>query len=412
MSQYFKMVGQGDMGELILTIPNSRAGDTAIDHLRETGLRDLDCGYVTSLSATLRQIRVDAFTLLEALPFTFHLVQVEEGAELAASNRLLDWHSGDETEYPRGHVLAVDQNLPLYPFAPLGTPFTLGGMHEEYLAQIGATRAHAHNLLGEDVAVAVLDTGLDAQSGILPSRFVDVDGGHIPIDTDGHGTAMAMLITAVAPEASLSVIRVLDTGHPNLWNLLAGIGVAIADCEADIINLSLGFSRFMQSCPGCGVGLPVRITAFEKLTETAVPRTGRVPIYVAAAGNSYSKERFDFPASSPRCVATGSVDSNGRRSAFSNFGSQHPKYLMAPGGREETLEDAGEDVGRGTQRPCRGSSVSAAYVSGMLALFRAQHAPLGSNSLVSHVLSNCCLMPTENRSNRLEYGAGIIRFDH
>jgi subtilisin family serine protease len=408
------------MAELIATIPNTRAGWIAIEHLRSRA-GDFGCEYSGALSDYLGEL--NAARYLPKLPFTFHLLATEDGREATVTNRILQWHSGELVDRPHGRVEAVEPNYRLYPLAALGLPFQLGGDHKPYLSIMRVKDAHNNNVTGAKVRVAVLDTGLDSKAAFKPRDFYDVVNANnlhpvppAPTDNDGHGTAMAELVQAVAPDADIYIIRVLDngqTGKLNLWNVLAGIGVAIADCDADIVNLSLGFSSLVQKCPGCGAALAVRVIAFEKLTETATPGTSKLPLYVAATGNSGSNNSFDFPSSSEKCVAVGAVDSGLQRSSFSNYGISHKRYLMAPGGQETSAGNFTEDVGKGAGvTACAGTSVAAAYVSGMLALFRSEprYATLGRDNFMDTVLANHCALPAHAQNKPTEYGSGIIEY--
>jgi hypothetical protein len=402
------------MAELILTIPGSRPGAIAVEHLASRG-REVGCEYLGSLSRYLEGLNAAAY--LQSLPFTFHLVATEDGREAAAMNRILRWHSGEIPDWPHGRVDAAEPNLPLYPLAPLGLPFQRGGQDGTYRSMMRVYDAHTHGARGAGVRVTILDTGLDPKATLTPQDFFDVEDTSnlhpvppAPIDHDGHGTAMADLIHAVAPDADIYVVRVLDTGALNLWNLLAGVGVAVADCAADIVNISLGFSGLL-SCPACGAPFAVRSLAF----ETATPGTAKLPIYVAATGNSSSTTTFDFPASSAKCVAVGAVDSARQRASFSSYGTSHRRYLMAPGG-QGTGTTFTEDVGTGGTgagaNPCAGTSVSAAYVSGMLALFRsdARYALLGRDNFIDSILANQCVLPPHAAGQPLEYGSGVIEY--
>ena len=405
------------MAELILTIPNTAAGNVALEHLRSRALRDLGCEYRASLSQQLTDLNAGVF--LERLPFRFHLVAAEDGREAAVANRIMRWHSREVPDYPYGRVESVEPNLPLFPLAALGLPFQLGGDHGTYVAQMQVPTAHQNNTTGAGIRVAILDTGLDSGAAPKAHDFFDVQNtNHLhpvppaPVDNDGHGTAMAELMHAVAPDAQIYVVRVLDTGNLNLWNLLAGMSIAVADCEADIVNLSLGFSSMMQKCPGCGAPLAIRSLAFEKLTDTAIPGTGSLPTYVAATGNSSSTSSFDFPACSEKCMAIGAVDSMQQRSFFSNYGISHKRYLMAPGG-QETSGLFTEDVGKGGgSNSCAGTSVSAAYVSGMLALFRSEsrYATLPRDNFINSILTNHCILPSHAQGKPTEYGSGVIEY--
>lgn len=404
------------MAELILTIPSSPAGTIAIEHLSSNGQTEFGCEYLGELSRAVADLAAADF--LRNLPFTLHRIATEDGQAASAMNRILTWHSREIGEWPHGRVDAVEPNFRLYTLAALGLPFHLGGDHSTYLSLMRVPNAHAARLRGSGVRVAILDSGLDAGAGVTIHDFFDVENAAklhpvppAPVDNDGHGTAMAELIHDVAPDAEVYIVRVLDSGSLNLWNLLAGVSVAIADCEADIVNLSIGFTT-LWSCAGCGGSVTVRSLAFEKLANTATPTTSKLPVYVAATGNSSSTTGFEFPASSPQCIAVGAVDSGGTRSSFSSYGTTHKRYLMAPGG-QGAAKAFTEHVGTSTTgNACAGTSVSAAYVSGMLALFRsdARYTYLKRDKFIDAVLSTHCVVPPHASGKFLEYGSGIIEY--
>lgn len=417
------------MGELIVTIPATHAGAIAREQLASNAT-EFECEYRYSLTTYLAGLGVvgserpwpidgSALAFLEQLPFTYHLLRTEDGREAGAAYRIAAWHSGEWREWPHGRIEAVEANVPLYPSA-LGLPFKLGGHHSKYMGLMNVAAAHQHGAKGAGVRVAVLDTGFDSGSaGTVTATVQDFYDVHdvanlhpvppAPRDVDGHGNAMATLIHEIAPDARIYVIRVLDTGALNLWKVMAGIGVAISSCDPDIVNLSVGFQNF-GACGACGAPASVRSLAFETLTDTAAPGSGKQAVFVAATGNLGITNGFEFPAASTKCVAVGSVDSGHHRSSFSTFGTTHARYLMAPGG-QKSGGAVTEDVGAGHQ-PCAGTSVAAAYVSGMLASFRseARYAAASRDAFVASVIANHCVVPAHAAGNAMEYGAGVIEY--
>jgi subtilisin family serine protease len=102
---------------------------------------------------------------------------------------------------------------------------------------------------GEGVRVCIVDSGIDAahplvggvQEAVTPSgeRLVpDIHG-----DANGHGTACAGIVRAIAPDCEIGSARVLgpDIGGTGS-DLLAGLEWAI-DSGYDVINLSLSTTR-------------------------------------------------------------------------------------------------------------------------------------------------------------------------
>ncbi len=402
------------MAELVLSIPNGASGQRAIDHLIARGSLDFGCSYLGSLIARLGDLPSARY--LKEHAYGFHLISVPEGNEVVVANRILAWHDGKSET--RGHVEEAEPNARFTLSANLGTPFTPGGDHAAYLRRMRHDKVPA-GVTGKNIRVAVIDSGLDSSSGIVPADAYDVEAtppgpSTSSTDSDGHGTAMATLIRAVAPDADISVVRAMDPGGAlRLWNLLAAIPIAAYDCQAHIINLSLGFSSFPLKCSGCGATIQARLLAFDKMIEGIAkvrPAGGEPPIYVAATGNETSTTAFNFPAFQAETLAVGAVTASGARSTFTNYGTaNHRWHLMAPGGEETPAAGVTEHVGTGsTGEKCRGTSAATAYVSGMLALLRseARHRSSARDVFLADVMRNHCELAAG--ASMLEHGSGQI----
>lgn len=406
------------MSYLVLTIPKSDRGKNAVHYLENYG-EDLGVRYVQSLSQRFRigDLTRSAEWLLE-LPHTFHLVLVlRPGDDRAALNRILQVLSSDS---PHGHVVAAERNETLTLSVPyLGLPFTLGGKHTDYLQLMKVGDAHHDGVKGSGVSIAIVDSGLDTAAGLNAKDYYDVQVTPVHAglsgmkDNDGHGTAMASLAKEVAPEADIYIVRSMDQGSLELWNVLAGVGVAAFDCKADVISLSLGFDSFLV-CTACGATGTARSVAFEKLlegiTQSPYLTNKRKPIYAAATGNDGSSTGINYPAAYLSAVPVGSINSKGDRSSFSNYQSTtHSHHLMAPGG-EKSNAVATEDVGTGGSIPCCGTSVATAYAAGMLALLWSdpRYAKLDRDQFLDKVIQKHCVRG--NAQPRNEYGAGLIQY--
>jgi subtilisin family serine protease len=404
------------MADLILTIPNDGPENAAIQHLTaERGETDLGCQYVESLSDRLNGLR--SSDLLRHMKHTFHRVRVSDGDERSASNRILSWHNGEIDG--RGKVDAAEKNEELMLAQPyLGLPFMIGGKHTEYLRIMRVNIAHMLGVTGSGVRVAIVDSGLDRSAGVTAQDFYDLQRAKpvhrlgAMIDKDGHGTAMAALVASVAPDAEIHVIRVYDKGSLTLWNALAGVGVAAFDCDAAIVSLSFGFDSFL-SCGVCGASGSARSVALEKMLDgisQSTASTGHGCIYVAATGNESSTKSFNYPAAYASALAVGSVNGALARSSFSNYGTNHKQYLMAPGGDKNSANVVTEDVGRGSRSSCFGTSVATAYTAGMLALFWSddQYNRLSRKKFLRAILNDRRGRP--KNCNQQEYGAGVIEY--
>jgi Subtilase family len=219
---------------------------------------------------------------------------------------------------------------------------------------------------GDGVRVALIDSGVDSQHPELAGRIVserNFVGAEHPRAAGGesHGTEMAGVIAAVAnnqqgivgvaPQARLLAYRacwaVVSGGSQcNSFTLAQALGAAIAE-GSDVINLSLG-----------GPADPL----LQRLIEYAMAQG----VVVVGAAPAVGGER-GFPAGVPGVLMVASSDDA--------VGAANPSYgLRAPGRDILTLAPGG---GYGY---ASGSSLSAAHVSGAVAVLRALQPKLNAQT--------------------------------
>jgi hypothetical protein len=113
--------------------------------------------------------------------------------------------------------------------------------------------AHSRGRRGRGERVALIDSGCDLSIPRLRrcvSKTQDFVPGLTEGDPIGHGTAVALLVTEVAPEASLDMYRVTDgDGRVDLAATHDAIRAA-TQTDATVINLSLGDRRPIVSASG------------------------------------------------------------------------------------------------------------------------------------------------------------------
>lgn len=177
---------------------------------------------------------------------------------------------------------------------------------------------------GSGVIVAVLDTGVDAGHPQLrrriapggvdlvdddmdpsdPADGIDSDGDGLVDEAAGHGTFIAGLVLAVAPDAEILPIRILDSdGTGEAIDIARGIEIAIRS-GARIVNLSLG--------------MELESLVLQQVIDEEARRRGIV--FVASAGNRNTDER-QWPAGQDDVIGVAAVDPNDQKADFSNFGS-------------------------------------------------------------------------------------------
>lgn len=259
--------------------------------------------------------------------------------------------------------------------APEGTqsnPLILGSdygradvVNQPAMTSIRAAAAQQRST-GAGVVVAVLDTGVDPTHPDLAGHVL-FDLGKDLVDNDflaydeagpggiaapgkgyGHGTFVAGLILAVAPDAQILPVRVLD---PNAMGTVSGIAAGIewaVQQQVDVINLSLG----MDAQSGV-LGDAVRLAIANGI------------VVVAATGNGAQPAAVSFPASANGVLAVTATDpATGGPATFANGGPA--ATIAAPGANiigPVPANTAGVQYGTWS-----GTSFSAAFASGAAAL--------------------------------------------
>jgi subtilisin family serine protease len=283
---------------------------------------------------------------------------------------------------------------------------------------------------GEGVAVAVIDTGVDARHPALAGRVlvaldcVGADGDPSrcrvggEVDHDGHGTHVAGIVAGgadgdalgVAPEADLIVLRAVADdrcerrpcgGSGQAGDVAAAIDRAVAE-DAQVVNLSLG--------AGVG-GVDPRVVA-------AIERAWAQGVLVVIAGSTRSAVT-DLAPDTPAVVVT-AVDHEGRIAPYATGVGSARWALAAPGGIART------DVGDGCHADdavrsavpvpagevdaygcLAGTSMAAPHVSGALALLLADG--LDPEAAIDRLLATAEDAGEEGPDDL--YGAGLLSLD-
>jgi hypothetical protein len=214
---------------------------------------------------------------------------------------------------------------------------------------------------GDGVVVAVLDTGIytphEQFVGKLELPSLDV----IDDDTDpsevgpglswGHGTHVAGIIAAVAPDAKILPVRVLDeNGRGNTFLLAYAIEWAAQQPGVKVINLSLGTEGDSQ----------ILHDVIENVLAQGI-------LVVAAAGNNNTNQ-IQYPAGYDGVISVTALDADSHKADFANYGENWVD-VAAPGvGIMSTMINE-DGPGYATWS---GTSMATAFVSGAGALVAEQ----------------------------------------
>ena len=235
---------------------------------------------------------------------------------------------------------------------------------------------------GAGTAVAVLDTGVDAShpalaGAVLGNGFnfindtnntddvgdgVDNDGDGATDEQVGHGTYVAALIALVAPDVKILPVVVLNPdGRSDIWIVTKGMYYAI-DKGVEVINASLGTSY--------------RPNGFEDAIDEA---KALGIIIVGAVGNESGDCRVQ-PAHTSNAFGVVATDDQDIKADFSNF--YQDTFISAPGdskllggkpGQFDPDRSIASAVPGGEYAYWEGTSMAVPFVSGAIALIRAQH---------------------------------------
>ena len=264
---------------------------------------------------------------------------------------------------------------------------------------------------GKNVTVAVIDSGVDDSNPdllgqVLKGKDLALDSpGDEHVDYDGHGTGMAGLIAGtgqsgggdgafgLAPGAKILPIRMRDnvgkvngaTANKNFNDDLTTAIRYAADNGAKVINISLADEEGSQ-----------------RLSDAVKYALEKGSLIFAGAGNSAEKGNpVLYPAATPGVVGMASVDRDGKRANYSEYGPQVD--LAAPG--VDMVQACGGKTGL-----CKttGTSDASAIAAASAALIWSQH-PDWTNNQVLRVLLNTAGGP-ENGAERTDaIGHGIVR---
>ena len=240
--------------------------------------------------------------------------------------------------------------------------------------QIGWNNLSDANL----VKIAIVDTGVRgnhedlsgkvlAGYNVLTSSAISANSNS---DDHGHGTAMASVaaasannsvgIVGVSYTSSIIPVKTLNSAGNGLASDVA-LGVLwAADNSAKIVNLSLGSADYSQV-----------------LHDAIQYAVNRGCVVVAASGNDGGS--VSYPGRDSLALAVGSVDSADNRSSFSNYGDELD--VVAPG---ESIWHASSSSNSAYAQDT-GTSISAAEVSGIMALSSIWYPTLTPAQLIEYI---------------------------
>lgn len=221
---------------------------------------------------------------------------------------------------------------------------------------------------GTGVRVAVVDSGIDG-SLVAEGRSFAVRASGIlttvercpPGDVHHHGTAVATVLRALAGEAQVTSIRVVDElGRTSVGGLRAALDFAVRE-RFDVVNVSLGTRR-----------REVLLDLYDLVDQATVAGV----VVVAATDN---RGPPDYPAACTALLGVGAMK------------AEDPFALSYVPGQRIAFLARGEDVPLafpdGSERRVSGSSYACPHVAAFAARIRAGERGLPPFALKSRLFS-------------------------
>jgi serine protease AprX len=279
----------------------------------------------------------------------------------------------------------------------------------------------AETVGGGAVDVALVDSGVSPDAA-LAGHVVDgpdfSEDGRVDalrnLDAFGHGTHLAGIIAAVAPQARVVSVKVADhDGSTSLGRLLAGIDWTVRRGDRDGFDV-----RVLNLAFGAEVDGSYRSDPLAFAVERAWDKGLTV---IASAGNGGAEaDGLDSPAYDPYVIAVGAEDSGGTATLaddgmalFSSRGSiTRSPDVVAPGVAVLStrvpgsfLDEAFPAARIGDGFRGSGTSQAAAVVSGAAALLLGQRSRLDPDAVKALLRSTA--RPLANTDASLQ-GAGVV----
>ena len=250
---------------------------------------------------------------------------------------------------------------------------------------------------GNNVTIAVLDSGVDVEHPDLAARIVRgydfVNNDDNADDDAGHGTHVAGIAAAIsnngigiaglAWNANIMPLKILNqSGVGTSSDLVRAICWAVTE-KADIINMSLGGPFASHT------------------VHTAVDYAASQGIVLfAAVGNHYQRGNpIVYPAAYKSVIAVAATDRHDLKAGFSNTGTYVD--IAAPGvDIISTYTRADQSIWASAS----GTSMSSAFAAGLAALILSVDPDLSPNQLKTVITDSVVDLGSPGRDNLFGYG--------
>lgn len=330
---------------------------------------------IQALSARFRLTRMES-RLVGLTGSTFFRWRIPDRRSVAAVIRTLEADAVVRSAQPN-YLYTTTQDTP--PAAAAAEP------PQYALAKLRLTEAHGR-ATGAQVKVAVIDSGIDTAhpelAGVVAGAFDALNSSDGP---HKHGTGVAGIIAAqarlkgAAPKVQLLAVRAFATGQGSTFSIVKGLDWALAE-NARIVNMSFA-----------GPSDPL-------LARALAAARGRGAILIAAAGNAGPKAKPLYPAADAGVIAVTATDADDKLFAMANRG----RYVAVAAPGVDIVMPSPD----GAYWVSTGTSMAAAYVSGVVALMLEHHPDLTAETVKKLLTATARDLGPKGRDD--QFGAGLI----
>jgi subtilisin family serine protease len=191
----------------------------------------------------------------------------------------------------------------------------------ESLVRLGVHKLWEQGITGKGIKVAVLDNGVDfdhpdfAGAKTYSENLTRDRGLHTK---GGHGTPMASILHAIAPDAEIQSYQVLANTER-----LPGVALSGAEIDAAILSALDRAAANGARIISMSLGTP-RSYSNDAVAAKIAELTKKGIVVIASAGNSGDALpkgwQVGSPGTSPDAIAVGAVDYHGKKADFSSEG--------------------------------------------------------------------------------------------
>ena len=265
------------------------------------------------------------------------------------------------------------------------------------------TSANSYSENMQQVTVAVIDTGCDMvlfnkyYGGKISEVYNVLDNSTtVMSDEDGHGTHVAGTIAEGTPaNVKILPIKVSEAGSMYTTDIVAAINYIVYNKNADVINMSFGSYSPKDSME----------QAINAANEENI-------ISVAAAGNDNIRVKH-YPSAFENTIAIASVDSELKKSTFSNYGAEIT--FAAPGtniksimGKDASISKRNGNNDDDNHEIISGTSMATPHAVAAVAVLKGYNKNLTFENVVDILKDNAQDLGEEGWDQY--YGYGLISF--